>query len=243
LLRAITFDFWNTLYKAPAGQEMSNWRISAFQKILLQLGRPADPVLVRIAIEDCWRYAHKYQREYGMDITPRGHLDYILQQLRLDLKREEWQQVYQVFTSILLAHPPQLNEGVAETLPQLAEKYKLAVICNTGITPGLLLREIMKADDIFRFFDFLTFSDEVKWAKPNVKIFNYTLENLQVQNGEAAHIGDDSSSDVTGAKMAGMTAVWLAPLPMERCTDCDYQVSSVSELVKIFETAGCEDVR
>lgn len=111
------------------------------------------------------------------------------------------------------------------------------------IAPGLLLREIMKADDIFRFFDFLTFSDEVKWAKPNVKIFNYTLENLQVQNREAAHIGDDSSSDVTGAKMAVMTSVWLAPLPMERSTDCDYQVSSVSELVKIFETACCEDVR
>jgi len=243
LFRAITFDFWNTLYKAPAGQEMANRRISAFQQILLQLGRPADPVLVRVAMEDCWRYAYKYQREYGMDITPRGYLDYILQQLGLDLKREEWQLVYQVFTSILLAHPPQLNEGVAETLPQLSEKYKLAVICNTGITPGLLLREIMKADDIFRFFDFLTFSDEVKWAKPNVKIFNYTLENLQVQNSEAAHIGDDSSSDVAGAKMAGMTAVWLAPLPMDRCTDCDYQVSSVRELVNLFKTACCEDVR
>ena len=92
----------------------------------------------------------------------------------------------------------------------------------------------MKADDIFRFFDFLTFSDEVKWAKPNVKIFNYTLENLHVKNSEAAHVGDDIKTDVTGAKMAGMKAIWLASQPLECLIDCDYQVNSIAELVHLF---------
>lgn len=234
MLRAITFDFWDTLYKAPRGQELAGRRILAFQQAMARLGRPMDAALIGDAIQDCWRYAHQYQREYGLDITPQGHLDYILQQLHLDLKQEEWRQVYQVYTSVLLAHPPQLNEGVAETLPGLAQRFKLAVICNTGISPGVILRQIMKADDIFRFFEFLTFSDEVKWAKPNVKIFNYTLEKLQVKNIEAAHIGDDATTDVTGAKMAGMTAIWLAPPIEARCIDCDYKVSSISELTNLF---------
>ena len=123
---------------------------------------------------------------------------------------------------------------MAETLPRLSEKYKLAVICNTGISPGKILREIMQADDIFRWFECLTFSDEVKWAKPNVKIFNYTLENLHVKNHEAAHIGDDIKTDVSGAKLAGMKAIWLASQPLECLTDCDYQVNSIAELVTLF---------
>lgn len=234
MLKAITFDFWDTLYKAPAGRNLADRRVSAFQQVLLQLGHPADSVLIRAAMTACWRFALKYQRETGLDITPRGYLDYILQELHLDLNRAEWQQVYQVITSVLLDHPPQLNEGVAETLPRLTKKFKLAVICNTGISPGLILREIMKADDIFRFFEFLTFSDEVKWAKPNIKIFNYTLDKLQVKNIEAAHIGDDSTTDVTGAKMAGMKTIWLAPPIEARCLECDYKVSSISELLNIF---------
>lgn len=233
-MKAITFDFWDTLYKAPGGQEPLRRRISAFQQILQQLGHTVDSDLIHNAIQDCWRYAYAYQREYGLDITPRGHIDYILQDLQLDLNHEEWQQAYKVYTSVLMAHPPQLNEGVEETLPRLAEKFKLAVICNTGISPGKVLRAIMKADDIFRFFDFLTFSDEVKWAKPNVNIFNYTLDKLQVKNIEAAHIGDDSITDVTGAKMAGMTTIWLAP-PLEASSiEYDYKVSSISELLTLF---------
>lgn len=234
MLKAITFDFWDTLYKAPAGQELLDRPISVFHQLLQQLGRTVEPDRIRSATQDCWRYAHEYQLQYGLDITPRGHIDHILQVLQMELTREEWHQAYQVYTNVLREKPPQLNDGVAETLPRLAEKYKLGVICNTGISPGKILREIMKADDIFRWFECLTFSDEVKWAKPNVKIFNYTLENLHVKNSEAAHVGDDLKTDVTGAKMAGMKAIWLASQPLECLTDCDYRVNSIAELVHLF---------
>lgn len=234
MLKAITFDFWDTLYKAPDGMSMSSRRIAAFSKTLQAIGHDMEEGTIRQAFYDCWQYANHYQIECGLDITPRGHVEFILAQLHLNLAPENWKRVYDVYTSILISFPPQVNDGVQETLPQLAEKYKLAVICNTGVTPGTMLREIMKMDDIFQYFAFAVFSDEVLWAKPNVKIFNYTLEKLQVHNSEAAHIGDNSSTDVIGAKRAGMTAIWLAPLAVEKIPECDFHVRGVKELVALL---------
>lgn len=234
MLKAITFDFWDTLYKAPDKMGLSERRIAAFAETLHEAGWDIQEHTLRQAFYDCWQYASHFQIECGLDITPRGHVEYILQQLHLQLNQADFQKVYDVYTLMLLKFHPQLNDGVKETLPRLAARFKLAIICNTGATPGTILRKVMQKDDILKLFDFTVFSDEVRWAKPNVKIFNYTLEHLQIPNTEAAHIGDNLSTDITGAKAAGMVAVWLAPHAEARSADCDYQVGSVTELLDLF---------
>lgn len=234
MLKAITFDFWDTLYKAPDSMDMSSRRTAALAKTLREIGCNVEEEAIRQAFYDCWQYANHYQIECGLDITPRGHVEFILKQLRFNLSVEDWKRVYDVYTSILLDYPPQVNDGVQETLPRLAAKYKLAVICNTGVTPGIMLREIMKTDDIFRYFAFEVFSDEVLWAKPNIKIFNYALEKLQIRSSEAAHVGDNSSTDIVGAKRAGMTAIWLAPTVDTKTVECDFHIRGISELVTLL---------
>lgn len=234
MLKAITFDFWDTLYKAPDSMGMSNRRAHEVADTLLELGYGVALEDIRQAFYDCWQYASNYQIERGLDITPRGHVDFILKQLRIDLNLEDWNKVYDTYTTVLAACPPQLNDGVRETLPRLAEKYKLAVICNTGVTPGKLLRGFMQTDDILRYFAFELFSDEVLWAKPNVQIFNCALEKLEVKSHEAAHVGDTSSTDVAGAKKAGMMAIWLAPKETQKSGECDAFIRGISELIPLL---------
>ncbi|NMC27566.1 MAG: HAD family hydrolase [Syntrophomonadaceae bacterium] len=236
MLKAITFDFWDTLYKAPRMQELGDLRVASLQHILQQMGHALNSDSIRTAVLAASRFALQYQRDHGLDITARGQLDCILQYLQVDLDREAWTKVYEAYTTQLRTHPPEMNDGVSATLPLLAEKYKLGVICNSGTSPGSILREFMKKDGILPCFEFLVFSDEVGWAKPNPKIFQYALDNLKVKNYEAAHVGNDSSTDVFGAKNAGMKAIWLAPLLDERCMDCDYKINSISELVALFAT-------
>ncbi|MEA4924545.1 MAG: HAD family hydrolase [Syntrophomonadaceae bacterium] len=234
MLKAITFDFWDTLYKTPDQMGTSLRRINAFADTLQDLGYKAEHEAISQAFYDCWQYANHYQIECGLDITPRGHVDFILKQLRIELNLEDWNRVYNTYTKVLANYPPQVNHGVYETLPLLAEKFKLAVICNTGATPGKLLREIMKADDIFKYFAFALFSDEVQWAKPNVKIFAYALEKLDIPGNEAAHVGDNRSTDVAGAKRAGMRAIWLAPAETAKCEECDFQIREIKELLSLL---------
>lgn len=234
MLKAITFDFWNTLFLMPRGQHISSKRVEAFNKEMRDMGYNLDDELLRRTFFDCWSFAHQYQVENGLDITPIGHVNYILEKFNLKLEQPEWDRAYMVYTSALTEYPPELNQGVEETLPVLAEKYKLAVICNTGATPGSVLRDFMKANRIYSFFEVLVFSDEVSWAKPNKKIFDYTLMQLGVNSSEAAHIGDDGSTDVAGAKKAGMTAIWLAPKENGPIPDYDLHVRSINELTTLF---------
>lgn len=236
MLRAITFDFWDTLYKIPRNEGVFKRRVAMFQEALRDMGYSADTDSIREAFYDSWQYANHYQIECGLDLTPRGQLEYVLRQLKLDLRIDEWKKAYEAYTSIRREYPPRLNDGVLETIPELAGRYKLAVICNTGISPGVILRDIMRADGIFDYFTVTVFSDEVRWAKPNVKIFDYTLQHLGVLNNEAAHVGDNSNTDMVGAKAAGMTAVWLAPEAddTEITADCDYRIRSLAELLQLF---------
>ncbi len=235
MIRAITFDFWNTLYKGPADRRAFEKRMNAVTELLQQAGYDQGLEGVAAAFKAAWQKADCMQREHGCDPSPRGQIDFALQDMQLEVDEYLKERLYQVVTSTLLEIPPDMNDEVAETLPILAEKYRLAVICNTGVTSGVILRQLMRKDKIFDYFQFMVFSDEVSWAKPNPAIFKYTLDNLQVDSKQAAHIGDDETFDVAGAKAAGMTAIWLAPDKIVRVPEADYHFKSVKELLNILD--------
>ncbi len=235
MIRAITFDFWNTLYKGPVDRRIFELRMNAVTELLQQAGYDLSSEVVGMAFKAAWQKADRIQREHCFDPSPRGQIEFALQDMQLQVDDYIKNQLYQAYTSKLLEIPPDMNDGVAETLPLLAEKYRLAVICNTGVTPGVTLRQLMKKDKIFDYFQFLVFSDEVAWAKPNKAIFKYTLENIQITSQQAAHIGDNEHTDVAGAKAAGMTAIWLAPGKTYLVPEADYHIQSVRELLNIFD--------
>ncbi|MGI5921117.1 MAG: HAD family hydrolase [Syntrophomonadaceae bacterium] len=234
MIEAITFDFWNTLFKIPEDTRASSRRISKFCAAMFKRGYEVDEQDVRAAFRDCTKHANFCQMNYGRDITPRGHIDFILERLNLNVDSNTWDQAYHDYTTAILEFPPLVNDSVKETLPTLAKKYKLAVICNTGITPGSILRQFIKNNGLEEYFQMLVFSDEVGWAKPNPQIFHHTLKGIRVLNSQAAHIGDDAITDIIGAKKAGMQAVWLAPRAESAVPECDYHVRSVRELITLF---------
>lgn len=236
MIKAITFDFWNTLYIIPSDKCLSSLRIQNLDRILRSAGWQFSPEEIRAALKYGWQKAWYQQRAFGEETTPRGHVKDILAELGIDPAASDVEEAaYQAYTRTLLDLPPVVNEGVLETLPVLAGKFKLAVICNTGATPGAILRELIKKDGLYNYFKVLVFSDEVGFAKPSTRIFKYALEHLDVANpADAAHIGDDAITDVIGAKRSGMKAVWLAPHQDWAVPEADYHVRKVNELIKLF---------
>jgi putative hydrolase of the HAD superfamily len=235
LISAVTFDFWNTLYELPIKGSSSRQRALKFTHLFKQTGTSVASEELHRVLEECWTYADHCQRVEEYDITPSGHVDYILENLKIKASPELRQAVYDTYTRALEDNPPIVREGVREVLPVLASSCRLAVICNTGGTPGVILREFMEKDGILDYFNFLVFSDEVGWAKPNIHIFQHALTNIGCIPQQAAHIGDDPITDVMGAKRAGMKAVWLAPHATSPLPECDYHVRSVTELLNIIE--------
>ena len=69
------------------------------------------------------------------------------------------------------------------------------------------MRTLLEGNDLTKYFEWLSFSDEVGVAKPHRQIFEITVGKLGFRLEEAAHIGDSEYSDIVGAKEANMMAI------------------------------------
>lgn len=109
----------------------------------------------------------------------------------------------------------QADPEAVRLLERLKERgHSLGVISNFdyrvyGILEGLGLT---------RYFDSMTISSEVGWAKPAAQIFRAALNRHAIQPGEALHVGDSEDTDLAGAETAGIAAVLLDRKAPERCS-------------------------
>jgi FMN phosphatase YigB (HAD superfamily) len=90
--------------------------------------------------------------------------------------------------------------------------YRLAVICNTGMVGGGVLRQVLKRHGLFDAFDVTVFSNEFGLAKPHPRIFTHTLAELGgIEPRHALHVGDLEELDVEGARRARLHAARYVP--------------------------------
>ena len=96
--------------------------------------------------------------------------------------------------------------GAAEVVRALAKKYPLTIISNG-----------FKEVQYYKFahsgladcFAYTLISEEVGINKPQPEIFRIALRLNGVNADEAVMIGDSYSSDIAGAKAAGIDQIWL----------------------------------
>ena len=77
---------------------------------------------------------------------------------------------------------------------------KLAVISNWDIS----LHRVVELFGWTDAFELVVASHEFGVEKPEPAIFNHALKSLNVEPGEALHVGDDPIADVQGARAVGM---------------------------------------
>ena len=207
MLRAVTFDFWNTLVADAHGAEREHRRAQILGDELEALGRSVS----RLALDDALAGAFDYFDRVWVDEhrTPLcGELvDAALSPLGAPVPDEVRARIVDRFELLVLDLPPEPMPGATAALPQLAERYRLAVICDTGWSPGHVLRQVLERYGLLAHFDYLFFSNEHGMSKPDVRVFGHTLDELGVRAPEAAHVGDIQRTDIAGAQAAGMAAV------------------------------------
>ena len=89
-----------------------------------------------------------------------------------------------------------------------AENLRDAGICQAGPGPGATVSDVV--DSVI-----------VGSAKPDPEIFRVALKRAGVSADEALHVGDMLSSDIEGARAAGIQAVHLDPA--RRCRSADHR--------------------
>jgi putative hydrolase of the HAD superfamily len=214
-LRAVTFDLWQTLIvDTPEGLRRARAdRIDGVHGVLVREGHRLGVADVERAYDAVGGHLERVWAEHR-DIGSLGQVRLLLEFLGIAGQTVSESRVLDAlddaYRTPVLRWLPAANAGAAEVLDQLTRRgIRLGLICNTGRTPGSMLRPVLDRLGLAAYLRVLTFSDEVGLRKPHPAIFARTLAALDVDPAEAVHVGDDVTTDVAGARGIGMRAVHL----------------------------------
>jgi putative hydrolase of the HAD superfamily len=87
---------------------------------------------------------------------------------------------------------------------------------------------------ITRYFDAVVIAGELGVAKPDPRIFQAACQQLQVQPGQAVHIGDRLDLDAVGARDAGLHGIWLSRTGGCRAPEGVHVITDLEELPELL---------
>jgi len=205
MLRALTFDFWGTLYQNASAQD---GRLRLLEEALARHAQPRPWAALKAAYRHALGVWERIWREEHRSTTVEHWLREMLGFLDADLPDDVLAGLHLPVEEIYLhGGAPRPVSGVTKVLPRLSHRYRLGLISDVGLTPGRVLRELLRRDGLLPYFRVLTFSDETGAAKPCPEQFLCTLDVLDARPEEAAHIGDLPETDIVGARGVGMKAI------------------------------------
>ena len=206
-LKVITIDFWNTLFDSVNHEKRYKYRNDILITETNKLGVKVEQIDLETAIKESWAFFEDHWINKHRTPESGEIVEVIWNHLGLPNERNTFDRIVRCYEDSLFEHPPVLIDGVKELLPQLAKKYKLGLISDTGYSPGTHLRRLMEENEILHYFTSFSFSNETGVSKPNKKAFDVILDELRVDPAYSLHIGDIERTDVVGANNAGMKSV------------------------------------
>ncbi|PON67071.1 HAD-superfamily hydrolase, subfamily IA, REG-2-like [Trema orientale] len=125
-----------------------------------------------------------------------------------------FEEVYEYYAKGDAWHLP---SGAYETISLLKDAgVKVAVVSNFDTR----LRKLLKDLNVLDLFDAVIISSEVGYEKPDPKIFEAALDQINVEAHKAVHVGDDKKADKVGANTIGIDC-WLWGIDVKTFSDIE----------------------
>jgi putative hydrolase of the HAD superfamily len=234
-LRAVTFDCWGTLIYERETHSAYAVRSSALRRSAEAAGAVVADGCERAALDRAW-HRHWSLWYEGIASGPREIADWALAELGVS-EATIAEELAREFSEAALASEVVPLAGAATTLDRIAAAgLRRGLICDTGFTPGTIVRQLLAGAGLLQFLEVLVFSDEVGVPKPHAKGFHTALEALAVPARAALHVGDVRRTDVAGARAAGMRSIRISDHHDDRSDhpEADHVVESHAQLRKIL---------
>ncbi len=187
--QAILFDLDDTLYDLR-----SYWRgrlNEALEQVLAHYPHFVRDELIQQAIAE-----KVYVEKLPAFLRAQGIEDEPLIASTHALFRREWFERLELYYDAL------------QTLEALRPYFKLGLITNGPIKTQRPKIERFRLVD---YLDLLIVSEEVGVAKPDPKIFQIALEQLELAPSQALYVGDSLEFDLPGAAAAQLPFIWMNP--------------------------------
>lgn len=207
-LRAITFDYWDTLYSGANLRERAPVHRAAVGRLFAAHGRTLDEAALAEVYAAGGRESERWWREEHRGYTTAQRIRWMLAQHDIS-PPEQCAHVARCVADVnaaLLEVPPPLIEGAAEGIRRLAARVPLAIVSDTGFASGDAQNDVLVRDGLRDCFAATIYSSDVGHAKPHRAMFAAATEALGVDPAHALHVGDNERTDVAGALAFGMRA-------------------------------------
>jgi HAD superfamily hydrolase (TIGR01509 family) len=245
VIRAVTFDFWETLVSEGAGIDaeedgtMRTRQVRRWSEILGVAGFPVGLDAIDTAFDRNWEVFHESWRT-NVQHGPEDATPLVCELLGVDPLPEVRAALLASFDEVGLEAPLRLAPGIEDCIGRLKDAGVLiGIICDVGMTASPTLRDRLDMFGVLRYFDHWSFSDEVGCFKPWPALFEHALAGLGVEDpASAAHVGDSRRTDVAGAQAMGMTAVrytYFVDAPAETGPEAQHVLDDHANLAAALE--------
>jgi putative hydrolase of the HAD superfamily len=234
-IRAVTFDFWQTLMGEQPGQ-LSGLRRAAWARILAEAGHDVPEDVLRGAFDDAW-LAYEASWIAGRQYLATQAADDLMGRLAIgpQLSGQTRRALTEAFVETGRDASLSPAPGIEHALRDLRSAgIRIGIVCDVGMTGSPILLWHLERHGLLASFDHWSFSDVVGVYKPAPEIFEHALTGLgRIEPARAAHVGDRLRTDVAGARAMGMVSVRYTGMHDDRAegfAEADHVLASHAEL-------------
>jgi len=217
MLKAVTFDFWDTLVaddtdepvRASRGLATKTQARAASFVDMVRAARPATSeaaATAALAEANAW-FRHRWKVEHSTP-TVAERLDVGLRALGMD-RPLGFDAAVAAWEEMEVSIPPRLADGCTEMLAEVSARFAVGIISDAIVTPGRGLRQILGDYGLLDYFqpEAMIFSDEAGGAKPAPVVFEKAAAAFGCGPEHLAHVGDREPNDIAGPLAAGWKAI------------------------------------
>ncbi len=250
MIKAVTFDLWDTLVDDDSDEAVRAARGLRSKKEerryqiweALNAIEPVDYDRVSLAYDTAEAGFNVVWKECQINWTVDQRIRVVLNGLKREVGRDVFERLVENHSNMEVDISPEPIDGMREALKELSTRYKLSVVSDSIVTPGTGLRKILEKHGVKQYFSGFAFSDEVGHSKPHRAMFDSAAEQLGVDVCEIVHIGDRDHNDVKGPHAIGAKAVlFTATRPDDRnITTADAICDTHHDLPSIVDRLAAE---
>ncbi len=232
-IKAISFDLWDTIVHDDSDEpkrkacgllsKKEQRRNLLWQALCQSTSISLAQVSMAYDVADAAFNTVWHDQHVTWPIAKR--LEVILQGLGHTLSKDELAEVVHAHDIMEVDICPDLIDGCAPVLEELASRYKLAIVSDAIVSSGRALRQLLEKHNVGHFFSAFAFSDEVGHSKPHRSMFDSAASQLGVDVSKMVHLGDRDHNDIRGPQALGMKAILFTA-----SRDVDQHISSADAI-------------
>ena len=207
-LDAVTFDCWNTLLYEENWPAAHARRVGELHRVAAEAGHTITREEATRAFDGAWsRHIDLWREEQATGAVEIAR--WSLEILRIELHGSTFDELVHHWQHASHTHVEALvgSHDLLQRLRSLG--IRTALVCDTGLTPGSVVRRHLERTGLLDLLELQIFSDEVGVPKPHPRMFRAALEPLCVAPERSVHVGDLRRTDVAGGRGVGMGTVRL----------------------------------